>query len=75
MILGEQFQRFEKLILILGEILQKKYVKEETGIKFAQFLKKAASDANLSAGLQQIIENKLSQESKERILQALNYSF
>ncbi len=73
LVLGEQYQRFEKLIEIIGEVLHKKYVKEETGVKFAKFLKSAASDANLGSHFKTIYENKLSAESKKRIEEALSF--
>ena len=73
LVIGDQFQRFEQVILIIGEILNKKYINEEkTGLKIAQFLKKAAVDPSLSQTFKTIFDNKLSAESKERIQQAIN---
>ncbi len=73
LIIGDQYQRFEMLIVILGEVLNKKYVKEETGVLFAQFLKNAASDSVFSGPFKTIFDNKLSAESKQRIQDALNF--
>jgi endoglucanase Acf2 len=38
-LLGDQYQRFEQVVLILGEILDKKYVENDTGAKLARFIK------------------------------------
>lgn len=73
LVLGEQFQRFEQVILILGEILQKKYVNENTGKLLATFIKNASIDANLGPVFKTIYDNKLSNEAKERIQQAIQF--
>ena len=59
-IIGEQYQRFEQVVVILGEILDKKYITEQTGVKLATFIKNAAADPNLGAHFKVIYENKLS---------------
>ena len=60
--------------MLLGEILNKKFVTEETGLRLTNFLKQVAADANLGPHFKTIYENKLSNESKERITQALNFA-
>jgi len=60
------------VILIIGEMLNKKYIKEETAMVFAQFLKHAAGVPELSAQFKLIFDNKLSQESRQRIQEALS---
>jgi importin-5 len=47
LIVGDQYQRLEQLVIILGTVLQKKYVEDETGLKLARFIKNALSDANV----------------------------
>jgi len=44
-VLGEQYQRFEQVVILLSDITQKKYVSEETGAKLSQLLKGMANDA------------------------------
>ena len=65
--LGEQFQRIEQIVLILGEILQKKYIKEDTGKLLATFVKNASVDPTIGPHFKTIFDNKLSNEAKERI--------
>ena len=60
--------------MLLGEILNKKYISDETGIKLALFLKKVASDTNLLNTFKAIYDNKLSEEARGRITLALQYS-
>jgi hypothetical protein len=72
--LGDQYQRFEQVILILGEILQKKYINENTGKMLATFIKHASNDATLGPHFKTIFDNKLSNEAKERITQAIQFA-
>jgi hypothetical protein len=39
LVLGENYANFERVVLILSEILQKKYLKDETGVKLATLVK------------------------------------
>ena len=73
LVLGDQYQRFEKIIEVLGEVLHKKYVKEETAVKLVKFLKWAAADPNLESQLKAIFDNKLSAEAKKRIEEAMSF--
>lgn len=59
--------------MILGEILDKKYVENETGAKLATFIKKLAGDANLGPHFKVIFDNKLSAEAKGRIEKAMSF--
>ncbi len=59
-VMGEQYERFEKVILILSDILDKKYVDENTGRTLASFTKQMANDANLGSHFKTIYDNKLS---------------
>jgi len=60
--------------LILGEILDKKYITEETGAKLASFVKHIANDANLGPHFKTIYDNKLSQDSQNRFQKALTFA-
>jgi len=73
-LIGDQYQRFEQLVVILGEILDKKYITEQTGVKLAGFIKQATADPNLGSHFKVIYENKLSQESQARIQKAMNFA-
>lgn len=71
-VLGDQYQRFEQVITILGDILDKKYVEQETGLKLATFIKQLATDGNLGPHFKTIFDNKLSAEAKARIEKAVS---
>lgn len=73
-LLGDQYQRFEQVITILGEILDKKYIEVETGAKLANFVKNIANDANLGPHFKTIFDNKLSQDAKARFEKALTFA-
>lgn len=70
-LLGDQYQRLEQVVVILGEVLDKKFVEIETGVKLATFLKQLATDANLGLHFKTIYDNKLTPESKARIEKAI----
>jgi hypothetical protein len=72
LVFGDQYQRFEQVFMIFGEILNKKYIKEETGIKLALFIKKITVDPNFSSAFLTVFD-KLSHEAKERIQLAVKY--
>lgn len=74
LVFGEQFQRFELVILVLAEILQKKYVEDETGLKLARFLQGVASDSQLGPHFKAIFDNKVTEEAQKRLSQALSYT-
>ncbi len=63
LVLGDQFQRFELVILILSEILQKKYLEDETGMKLARFLQGIANDPQLGPHFKVIYDNKVTEEA------------
>jgi len=66
-IIGAEGQRFEKIMLIIGEVLNKKYVKDETGLKLIHFVKQVASDTTMSQHFKQIFDNKMNEESQKNI--------
>ena len=74
LILGEQYQRFELVVLILSEIMQKKYIDDETGVKLSRFLQFAANDATLGPVFRQIYDSRLTEEAQNRLHQALNFT-
>ena len=67
LVLGSNYEHLEKLVEILSEILNKKYVDEGTGKSLALFLKNSLADQTLSPMISTVIQNKLSQEGKDRI--------
>ena len=72
-VLGDQYQRFDLVIGLMGEVINKKFVNEETGVRLANFVKQVAGDATMGPRFRTVFEN-LSNESKERIQQALNFT-
>lgn len=60
-------------MVILGEVLDKKYVEIETGKKLALFIKNLAADANLGLHVKTIFDNKLTAESRGRIEKAMSF--
>ena len=73
-ILGEQYQRFEQVVILLSDITQKKYVNDETGVKLSNIIKGMASDATFSAQFNTVCANKLTADQQERIKNALNFT-
>ena len=73
-VLGEQYQRFELVISLLGEVINKKFVNEETGLRLTNFVKQVAGDPTLGPQFRAVFESKLTNEAKERIQQALNFT-
>ncbi len=41
---GEQYQNFERIIILLSDITQKKYVNDETGAKLANLISSISKD-------------------------------
>ena len=74
LILGEQYQHFELVVLILSEVMQKKYLNEETGVKLARIVQHLAQDAVMGPHFKAIFENKLTVEAKERLENALKFA-
>ena len=62
LVLGEQYQRFELVVIILSEITQKKYVTDETGKKLAGLIQNMANDPTFGPQFQLIYQNKLTVE-------------
>lgn len=72
LVLGESNQRLEHVMVIIGTVLQKKYVDEQTGLKLATFVKNASVDATLGPLVKVVFDNKLAQDAKDRITQAVS---
>jgi hypothetical protein len=45
LILGDQYQHFERIVILLSDIVQKKYVTDETGAKLASVILGMSKDA------------------------------
>lgn len=73
-VLGEQYQRFEQIVILLSDITQKKYVSDETGIKLTNIIKGMANDATFSAQFNTVCTNKLTVDQQERIKAALSFT-
>ena len=73
LVFGDQYQRFELVVLIIAEISNKKYINDETGVKIARILQGIAADATLGPHFQTIVTNKLTKDSQDRIQNALNF--
>ena len=58
-------------MILLSDIIQKKYVTEETGLKLAAIISKMSQDTNLGPQFQTIYHSKLTSEQQERINTAL----
>lgn len=67
LILGEQYQHFERIVILLSDITQKKYVTDETGLKLAGLIANMSKDPNFGPQFQTIYQNKLTSEQQERI--------
>lgn len=72
-IVGQQYERLEQLVGILGTVLQKKYVEDETGLKLARFLQNAINDATVGPHVRAYAA-KLPKEAQDRIQQALQFT-
>jgi len=70
MAVGSNFERFDHIVYILGEIFQKKFMNEELKPRIIACLKKIASDQSVQERFN-LAFNKLSKEAKERIQLAL----
>jgi len=73
-ILGEQYQRFEQVILILAEIAKQKYLNETTVPKIQSLLKGISVDPNFGPQFQLIYQNKLTEEQQQRLKLAIEGS-
>ena len=61
-------------MILLSDIIQKKYVTEETGLKLAAIISNMSKDANFGPQFQTIYQNKLTAEQQERINTALKFT-
>lgn len=66
-VLGEQFQRFEQVILILADIAKAKYLNEATVPKLQMLAKSISSDATFGPQFTLIYQNKLTEEQQQRL--------
>ena len=74
LILGEQYQHFERIVVLLSDITQKKYVSDETGLKLATLISNMSKDPTFGPQFQTIYHNKLTSEQQERINLALKFT-
>ena len=58
---------------MFGEILNKKYIKDETGVKLATIIQNMSRDPALGGPFKTVFDNVLSAEAKERMQLALNF--
>lgn len=72
LVLGEQYQRFEQIVILLSEITNEKYVTEETGKKLATIIKNMASHETFSQQFWTIVNNKLVEKAQNNIKNAIN---
>lgn len=66
-VLGEQYQRFEQVILILADISKQKYLNEATVPKIQALVKNISTDATFGPQFQLIFQNKLTEEQQQRL--------
>ena len=59
LVLGEQYQRFEQVVLIISDILNKKYLNDDTTVRLATLVKGMAADPTFGPQFQLIYQNKL----------------
>lgn len=74
LILGDQYQYFERIVILLSDIIQKKFVTEETGLKLAAIISNMSKDPNFGPQFQTIYQNKLTSEQQDRINTALKFT-
>ena len=67
LILGQQYQRFDQVIILLSDIYQKKYLNDETIPKLQTFIHQLANDGTLGPQFQVTFNNKLTTDQQERI--------
>jgi len=68
---GSSGERLEQVVMILGEICQKKYADEATLKRLGAFVQKASGDANFVA----VCEAKLKEESKIRLQEVVKHAW
>lgn len=73
LVLGEQYQNFERIVILLADITQKKYVSDETGVKLAGIIQNMSKDPTFGPQFQLIYQNKLTADQQERINLALKF--
>lgn len=70
--MGANAERLEMIVKILSEILEKKYLKDETAPLLAMEVKKLAQNPNLSAQFQAVFAT-LKDDKKSNIEKAMNF--
>lgn len=66
-ILGAQYERLERFVVILGEICTKKQSQPETLEKLSVVIANISQDANLGAQFQTLCTSKLNEENRARV--------
>jgi len=71
-ILGAQYERLERLVVILGEICSKKQSSPETLEKLSVIVANISQDANLGAQFQALCTSKLNEENRVKVQEVYN---
>lgn len=66
-VLGQDYQRFEQVVILLSDIANKKYLNDETAPKIATIIQNMAADGTFGPRFQLIYQNKLTVEQQERL--------
>jgi hypothetical protein len=60
--LGQNYERFEQIVLLLSEIYDKKYLNDETAQRLTVLIQNMAKDGNFGPQFNVIYQNKLTQQ-------------
>jgi len=71
-ILGDQYERLERVVMIFGEICCKKQSEPETLDMLSVIIANISQDANLAGQFKTLCESKLNEENRGRILETYN---
>ena len=71
-ILGQQYERLEQFVVILGEICCKKQYEPDTLDMLSVIVANISQEANLAMQFKTLCENKLNEENRSRILEVYN---
>ena len=66
-VLGQSYERFELIVILLSEIYDKKYLNDETIPKLGALIQNMAKDATFGPQFQVIYQNKLTAQQQERL--------
>jgi hypothetical protein len=71
-ILGQQYERLEQFVVILGEICCKKQSEPDTLDMLSVIVANISQEPNLAMQFKTLCENKLNEENRSRILEVYN---